>query len=440
MKKKKVIIVLAIALLTGLIPPLVQQDVHGQTSVSFQLFYDQLSPFGTWVNYPDYGYVWVPGAGSGFRPYATRGHWVYTDDGWAWVSDYSWGWATFHYGNWFYDDSYGWMWTPGYEWAPAWVTWGEYQGNYCWAPVGPRVDIGVSFSTYRPPYQYWNFCPREHITSTHINNYYVTRYRNTTVVNNITVINNVNRGSGGRGAYLRGPQANNVERFTHRTVRPVAIRPAARPGAASVRGGQLAIYRPTIQNNNNTARPAAVRDLHSLRPANGNHPATDHPGPSGRSNSASPGQPGRQPAANHPAPGNHPVTDRPFQPHPGQPANPGTNPRPVQTQPHPAQPQPQRPMQQPHPAQPQPHPAQPQQQPAQPHPVQPRPMQQPQQRPQPQPHPAQPQPQRPMQQPHPAMPHPAPRPRPVQPARPAPPPHQSPPQQQPQRPVQEHHR
>ena len=128
--KKHIILLAAIICFTGMLPPMAQR-ANAQGSVSFQVFYDQLSPYGSWVSYPDYGYVWVPGADAGFRPYGTRGHWVYKEDGWTWVSDYSWGWATFHYGNWFYDDSYGWMWTPGYEWAPAWVTWGATPSSGC---------------------------------------------------------------------------------------------------------------------------------------------------------------------------------------------------------------------------------------------------------------------------------------------------------------------
>ncbi|HMI67458.1 MAG TPA: DUF6600 domain-containing protein, partial [Cyclobacteriaceae bacterium] len=94
-----------------------------QAPVSLQLFYDQLSPYGTWVSYRDYGYAWIPNAGPDFYPYATQGHWVFTDIGWTWYSNYSWGWAPFHYGRWSYDDYYGWLWVPDTEWSPAWVMW-----------------------------------------------------------------------------------------------------------------------------------------------------------------------------------------------------------------------------------------------------------------------------------------------------------------------------
>src|SRR4249919_1888544 len=80
-----------------------------QVNVSFQLFYDNLSPHGQWANHPDYGYVWIPKVHKGFSPYSSDGHWVFTDDGWTWVSDFSWGWAPFHYGRWDYDPYYGWL-------------------------------------------------------------------------------------------------------------------------------------------------------------------------------------------------------------------------------------------------------------------------------------------------------------------------------------------
>jgi hypothetical protein len=256
------------------------KNSRAQVSVNFQVFYTQMAPYGSWVSYPSYGYVWIPrSVPRGFRPYGTGGHWIYTSEGWTWMSDYSWGWAAFHYGNWFYDDNYGWMWIPGYDWAPAWVTWGEYGNNYCWAPIGPHIQIGASWNSYRPPYYYWNFIPRAYIMRADMNRYYV-HQTNVTVINQITVINNINSGTG-RPVYMRGPQANNVERYTRTPVRPVIIRGSATPGRGRVENGQLAIYRPEISRNpSRPVTPQRVVRLESIKPSslpayNRNpHPAT----------------------------------------------------------------------------------------------------------------------------------------------------------------------
>src|SRR5262245_59272719 len=85
--------------------------------VDIGLFYDNLSPYGDWIDYADYGYVWRPHHRHGWRPYS-EGHWVWTDDyGWLWVSDEDFGWATYHYGRWVEDDEEGWLWVPGTEWG-----------------------------------------------------------------------------------------------------------------------------------------------------------------------------------------------------------------------------------------------------------------------------------------------------------------------------------
>ena len=60
-----------------------------QENVSFQIFYDELSPYGQWVDYSNYGYVWIPDVGNDFEPYSTAGHWVMTDYGWTWMSSVS---------------------------------------------------------------------------------------------------------------------------------------------------------------------------------------------------------------------------------------------------------------------------------------------------------------------------------------------------------------
>ena len=45
-------------------------------SQSVDVFYDQLSPYGVWVDEPDVGRVFIPNE-DGFVPY-TVGHWQYT--------------------------------------------------------------------------------------------------------------------------------------------------------------------------------------------------------------------------------------------------------------------------------------------------------------------------------------------------------------------------
>jgi hypothetical protein len=178
--------------------------------LSYQSFYDQLSPYGSWINYPGYGYVWMPNAGPDFRPYSTNGNWIYTDAGWTWASNYSWGWAPFHYGRWFYEAGYGWMWLPGNEWAPAWVSWRGSGDYYGWAPMGPRISTDVALNSYNPPPNYWNFVPRQYIGNPGWHNYNVDVNRNVTIINNTTIINNY---SGDRSHYLcTGADPNEVRR------------------------------------------------------------------------------------------------------------------------------------------------------------------------------------------------------------------------------------
>ena len=109
-------------------------------------FYNDLSPYGTWVSLEGYGWCWQPRTvviSHGWRPYCDGGHWVYTDVGWFWQSDYSWGWAPFHYGRWYMHPRCGWVWTPDRVWGPAWVTW-RTAGDSCgWAPLPPHAEFDV---------------------------------------------------------------------------------------------------------------------------------------------------------------------------------------------------------------------------------------------------------------------------------------------------------
>jgi hypothetical protein len=89
---------------------------YGQNEDS-SYFYDRLSPYGDWVDFNPYGYVWTPRhMGYRWRPYSD-GHWVWTDYGWTWIADQEWGDIPFHYGRWGWDNDIGWFWVPGTVWG-----------------------------------------------------------------------------------------------------------------------------------------------------------------------------------------------------------------------------------------------------------------------------------------------------------------------------------
>ncbi len=226
-----------------------------EPTITYQQFYDDLSPYGNWVNYQDYGYVWVPNV-SGFRPYYSNGHWVYTSYGWTWVSDYNWGWAPFHYGRWMQDMTFGWVWIPGYEWGPAWVSWRGGGDYYGWAPLGPQNGYG------RPMQDNWTFVPRRYINSPRVNNYYVNQSKNVTIINNTTVINNtvINKGNN-RPAYNGGPAVNEVEQATGSKIRRFNVVESNKPGSPQVDKNSIRVFRPVVKQeaaNSTNIRPARV--------------------------------------------------------------------------------------------------------------------------------------------------------------------------------------
>lgn len=229
--------------------------------VSFQLFYDQLAPYGVWVDDPEYGYIWLPDAGPNFMPYSSNGYWVMTKYGNTWVSNYEWGWAPFHYGRWFHTDYYGWAWVPDYEWGPAWVSWRSGGGYYGWAPLGPRVSLAV---TVRIPSFHWVFVPNRYFTSPHVHRYYVSHrnhvriYNRTTIINNYYVVNNKK--------YVSGPARRDIERSTGSRVSVRTINNSNNPNRVAVNARSVSIYRPSIDESTRTAaRPARVTDAVTAR-------------------------------------------------------------------------------------------------------------------------------------------------------------------------------
>ncbi|SMC68926.1 DUF6600 domain-containing protein [Pedobacter africanus] len=227
-----------------------QKVMAQQDDVSLQSFYDELSPYGTWIQDPQYGYVWRPDVEQGdFRPYYTNGRWVMTEYGNTWVSNYDWGWAPFHYGRWVYNRFNQWIWIPDTVWGPAWVSWRSGGGYYGWAPMGPGMNININFNI---PDLWWVFVPQRNIYYDSFPRYY--SRRNVVIINRTTIINNTYVHN--RRSYYTGPRADDIRRDTRQDVRVYNVNNTGRPSRSNISGNSVNIYTPRPSRGNSNANAA----------------------------------------------------------------------------------------------------------------------------------------------------------------------------------------
>jgi len=138
---------------TQAIPPGAEPPPQAPDQRTFE---QQLSPYGRWVDTPEYGRVWFPAnVDPEWQPYAD-GQWVSTRWGWSFAAPVPWGWAVYHYGRWGWRAGFGWFWVPGYVWSPAWVSWRWVNGYACWSPIAPR---GFRYGRHWPG---WVVVPHAH--------------------------------------------------------------------------------------------------------------------------------------------------------------------------------------------------------------------------------------------------------------------------------------
>src|SRR5579872_6292767 len=230
------------------IPPQREVPEEPNHTVSFQVFYDDLSPYGHWTHHPTLGYVWLPMDDPDFLPYSTHGHWVWTDYGWTWVSEYPWGWAPFHYGRWDYDPGYGWFWIPDNIWGPGWVVWTEYPGYYGWAPLRPGINITIVIGGgYRPPETWWTFCDRKHFGRHDMRDHFEPRKKLGRIRDGESrIIDNTFKGSGGNGVFLTGPRRENVQSEIDESIQKVTIESSTMPGE-SFKNNTWSVYHPEVE-------------------------------------------------------------------------------------------------------------------------------------------------------------------------------------------------
>ena len=223
------------------------QNASAKGTVSYQVFYDDLSPYGTWVGITNYGYVWRPNVAPGFTPYATNGYWDYTDEGWTWISNYPWGWAPFHYGRWYDDPIYGSFWIPGSEWGPGWVDWRNTDGYYGWTPMGPFYNNG-----YYAPYNRWTYVKGKNFGKKNNKDYYFLNSSYNGMVNHKSkALDNFKYDKISHTKYNAGPSKSEVEKYNGKKISPLAISGRNKPGQ-NLSKNQLSIYKPEVQKNSST--------------------------------------------------------------------------------------------------------------------------------------------------------------------------------------------
>ncbi|HEX4420754.1 MAG TPA: DUF6600 domain-containing protein, partial [Kofleriaceae bacterium] len=188
----------------------------GDPVESVDVFYDQLSPYGMWVDEPDVGRVFVPQTDN-YVPY-TNGHWQYTNLGFVWTSNEPHAWATAHYGRWAYSNNYGrWYWSPDTQWGPAWVDWRQTGTHFGWAPLAPEVVVRAGWHV---PVESWHYCGSEHVLDVNVTRYYEPRarvieiHRDARPMEHYSTVSNVRVVVGPSSAVLRDHRV---------TVRPVRV-------------------------------------------------------------------------------------------------------------------------------------------------------------------------------------------------------------------------
>ncbi len=252
--------------------------VQAEAEITLNFFYDNLSPYGSWIDVGDYGYCFQPGVAADnpdWRPYAD-GYWAYTDAGWTWVSYEDFGWATYHYGRWADLADYGWVWVPGYEWAPAWVSWrtgGDYVG---WAPLPPvdnrvyegRAITGPVDVEFGIGPLYYNFVDIRYIGEPVLRGRIFAPTRNVTIINQTVNVTNITYKNS--TVYNYGPNYNRLNQYSTRPIQrlnlqretSIGANPGQVPKGANfnrVSGNELMVVAPKIHKSPGQIAPKQVK-------------------------------------------------------------------------------------------------------------------------------------------------------------------------------------
>jgi|GEM_PF-2343987 len=248
------------------------QDV----AVDFDYFYNELTPYGDWIEVEGYGYCFRPFVSyedETWQPY-TVGTWVESDAGWTWMSEEDFGWACYHYGRWLMVEGY-WVWVPGYEWGPGWVSW-RYSEEYVgWAPLPPeaRWNSGSGIHTnvdvvFDIGPRYYSFISIGDFGVDNCRPHLIERSRNVTIINstiNITNITYRDTDIHYHRIHNGGPRFDDIRRFSRHDIRRLKLdfNDRRRDGdyrhRSFVENDRLAVFAPRIERRDERRPPKEVK-------------------------------------------------------------------------------------------------------------------------------------------------------------------------------------
>ncbi len=287
--KIKTLFLLALFAVTWAMP----RPAEARSEISFDFFYDALSPHGEWIDVGDYGTCWRPrGVDADWRPYSD-GYWSYTDGGWTWVSYEEFGGIVYHYGRWVEVDDEGWCWVPDYEWAPAWVSWRSNDDYVGWAPLPPeaRWERKVGFSVWVDSHydigpSRFNFCRVRDFGAPYLRPVIVNRFENVTIiqrtvnVTNISYYDDYEGGGYGGLVHCGGPSFVVINSHVHRPI--PALKLVRNTNITNInihqsnvfnsvaRGNQLSVLAPRVAPPKpDFVRPVAVRSIPAAKVSKG---------------------------------------------------------------------------------------------------------------------------------------------------------------------------
>jgi len=145
------------------------------------------------------------------------------------------------------------------------VNWRQADGYYGWSPMEPGISIDASFGRpYDSNNDHWMFVRDRDFERPEINRYYVNRTDHDRIIRNSTVIRTTHIDNTRHSTYVTGPAQADLQRVTGKQIKPVAIRENSKPGQ-QLNNGQLQMYRPQMNKNNNSDRKVAPSKITNIK-------------------------------------------------------------------------------------------------------------------------------------------------------------------------------